>query len=127
MDFEAGKKYSRLEIQNQLGGSLDQYLPHKDGRVVCGCFKLRANPSAPRVLLVDAKPEIMHWAEVLCQQVEPIPLFIKGNGEGWRYVGMFAVRTWFDDVQHLWEQEELVGRRRLGRIIVMKPVTQTAQ
>jgi hypothetical protein len=40
--FEKGETYSRVEIQKALGGSLDDYLPHQDGRVVCGCFKLKA-------------------------------------------------------------------------------------
>jgi hypothetical protein len=117
--FEEGKTYSRVEIQRALGGSLDDYLPHQDDRVVCGCFKVSANPSAPRVILIDNKPDILHWADVLCEQQYPIPVFVK-KGKGWEYKGKYQVRSWYDDFSHIGEQEELTGRRNLGRIIVMR-------
>ncbi len=43
------KTYTREEIHEMLGGDMQSYLPHKDGKVVCGCFRLDTNPDAPNV------------------------------------------------------------------------------
>jgi hypothetical protein len=35
--FRKGQYYTRKEINGVLGGGVQDYLPHKDGAVVCSC------------------------------------------------------------------------------------------
>lgn len=44
MDFHLAQHYTRQEIQDSVGGNVEQYLPTKEGRVVCDTFRLDANP-----------------------------------------------------------------------------------
>lgn len=99
--FEKGKKYSRLEIQQKLGGSLDEFLPHENGRIVCGCFKLFSSPAAPRVILLDNKPELLEWARLLRKQSGSIPVFVKDRGNEWECKGHYRVKACYDDYGHL--------------------------
>ena len=45
-DFVFGQSYTRGAIRQALGGDLSSSLPHRDGRVVCGCFRPDLNPDA---------------------------------------------------------------------------------
>ena len=87
--FELGKSYSREEIHDALGGSLEDYLPRSMGRVVCACLTREANPDAPHVVLPGAGPNMMAAADQLSQQDDPFPVFIKKRAKEWVYVGMF--------------------------------------
>jgi len=60
--------YSRYQIHEALGGGVQEYLPHKDGAVVCGCFTKEASPDAPEVVLSPAGERIRRWAEVFASQ-----------------------------------------------------------
>jgi putative zinc finger/helix-turn-helix YgiT family protein len=89
--FTVGRRYSREEISDKLGGSRVAYLPFKDGRVVCGCFRPdpEYNPNAPEEILLDEGPVIQESAKLVSEQQEPIPVFLfKGNCE-WEYVGLY--------------------------------------
>ncbi len=72
-----GKLYTRNEIHDFLGGGIQGYLPHKNGRVVAGCFGLKDNLEAPDVVLVGSGPMTVRWAKVLCEQEYSIPIFLK--------------------------------------------------
>jgi len=45
--LKTGNQYSRRQIHDLLGGGIQSYLPHKNGQVVCGCFRKDLNPLAP--------------------------------------------------------------------------------
>ena len=79
MYFEYGNHYSRREIHERLGGSMQACFPHIDGQVVCACLRYDLNPEAPEVLLVGDGPDVREYGNVLCQQNAPIPIFIKDN------------------------------------------------
>ena len=57
-DFACGQTYTRGEIRQALGGDLSSSLPHRDGRVVWGCFRPDLNPDAPDVILSGRGPGI---------------------------------------------------------------------
>jgi hypothetical protein len=85
MNLIKGKSYSRKEISKTLGGSGQSYLPIKDGQITCGCFKKDLNPDAPEeVLIGDINRKS---AEIISEQEEPIPVFIKKDTDVWEYVG----------------------------------------
>ena len=69
-DFGFGQTYTRGEIRQALGGDLSSCLPHRDGRVVCGCFRPDLNPDAPDVILSGRGPTIERWARVFGDAVE---------------------------------------------------------
>ena len=51
--------YTRAVIHELLGGDLESYLPHINGQVVCGCFKVSANPNAPEEILVGGEENVV--------------------------------------------------------------------
>jgi hypothetical protein len=91
-DFGFGLTYTRGEIRQVLGGDLSSYLPHRDGRVVCGCFRPDLNPDAPDVILPGRGPKIERWAQVFVTQRHFIPCFVKADTDAWEYVGRFCMR-----------------------------------
>lgn len=97
--FQRGKVYSRINIQRALGGGLQDYLPHVDGKVVAGCFSKDLNPQAPTVILPGTGPEIERWARVFATQSTPVPVFIKQRSNEWYCMGAFrCVRMADDDI-----------------------------
>lgn len=52
MIFTLGLAYTRTEINAQLGGNLQTYLPVKAGVVVASCLRLDLNPGLNR----DSRP-----------------------------------------------------------------------
>src|SRR5207245_2801322 len=80
------------EIPQGLVGDLSSYLPHRDGRVVCGCFRPDLNPDAPDVILPGRGPKVERWARVFATQPDFIPCFVKADTNAWEYVGRFCVR-----------------------------------
>lgn len=90
--FVLGQTYTRREIAERLGGDWQSYLPHKNGRVVCGCFTPEMNPDAPDTVLVGDGPNVVESAQMLGAQVEPIPIFLKQQPNAWAYLGEYSAK-----------------------------------
>lgn len=90
-----GQCYTRQEISDKLGGSIQSYLPTVDERVVCGCFNRRENPEAPKEILfgnAGASPDINRCADLVFaqgQKGQEIPVFVKVSTNNWKYIGDF--------------------------------------
>lgn len=56
--LKEGEYYTRQEIHILLGGGIQDYLPHKDGKVLCGCLTKDLNPDVPDVVLIGHDTEI---------------------------------------------------------------------
>ena len=85
-----GQSYTRQEIHQEVGGgSLQSYLPTRDGRVLCACLRLDTNPGAPEVILPGTGPGIEGAADLLERQTGGIPVFMKRGRGVWEYVGDF--------------------------------------
>src|SRR5690242_17444713 len=91
MVFVEGRPYTRREIADAVGGSIQDYLPHHNGRVVCACLVPQLNPGAPDVILVGTGPEIVRWARVFADQRDFVPVFIKRATNAWEHVGRYRV------------------------------------
>jgi hypothetical protein len=121
--FEEGKCYTRQEIHEALGGGTDDYLPHINKQVVCGCFRLDSNPDAPTlgascgVVLVGDGPEIYRWGKVFSEQKNHIPIFIKEDTNRWCYVGNFRVRKWEEDEISIALHSEPADRTDVVRVL----------
>src|ERR1700683_376110 len=87
--FVVGRCYSRKEIAAKVGGGTQNYLPHRNKHVVCGCFRLDLNPKAPREILPANTDDKKRWAEQLYQQREAVPIFIKKRTDKWEYQGLW--------------------------------------
>lgn len=118
--FEEGKIYSRREIHDVLGGGIQDYLPHKDGEVVCGCFRLDSNPEAPQIVLVGDAPQVKRWAEVFSKQAHYVPIFIKAESNVWKCVGNFRVEKSVEDRTEIKNYEPKAGRD--GVVMILKLV-----
>jgi hypothetical protein len=85
--FERNRSYSRSEIHDALGGSVQAYLPTVGNVVVAGCFRRDTNPDAPAIVLPGNGPGIRKSAELFASAPEAVPVFIKHGVNDWRYVG----------------------------------------
>ena len=89
--FTVGQDYTRQAIHEQLGGSVQSYLPTVHGRVVCACLKKETNPEAPRVILVGKGPDIERAGAIFASQQGAVPVFLKRETNAWTFEGYFRV------------------------------------
>jgi len=90
MELDQGQHYTREQIRDAVGGGdLQSYLPHKGGRVLCGCFSLDLNKRAPVEIDVGDLPDVIKYAHALVDQGGVIPIFLKKGIHAWEYVGRF--------------------------------------
>ena len=109
--FRLGRSYTRRQINSVLGGSLQHYLPHVSGKVVCGCFVTRKNPDAPCVILPGRGPSIRRWAEAFAAQKTAVPVFLKERTNAWKYIGDYRVRERTTETSVVRAQEKRSGRK----------------
>lgn len=92
-NFVLGRQYTRNEISARVGGSIQSYLPVKNGKVTCGCFNKEINPEAPDEVLFgagDEMPQVESSAQLVFEQGqrgESIPIFVKRSSNNWEYIG----------------------------------------
>lgn len=123
MPFILGKTYTRDEIYDETGGGSKQaYLPNKGGQILCACLNRRENPSAPYKILAGRGPEIERSGIILCEQKEPIPVFVKQEVNAWEYVGMFTVDRWTNHRADIDQYNRMSGRTDITRIIFLREV-----
>ena len=112
--FEVGAYYTRRQIHEAVGGTLQGYLPHVGGRVVAGCFDAGLNPSVPYEVLVGDGPIIVKSARVLAAQEEAIPVFVKLDVNRWEYLGMFRSVGYSESPEDVDPRVEAAGRGALA-------------
>jgi hypothetical protein len=115
-----GHFYTREQIHDLLGGGVQDYLPHKNGRVVCGCFKKDTNPDAPNVVLPGDGPKIQKWAKVFREQNYPVPIFIKKDINKWEYVGDYQVKGWTDKSSDIFHYAKTSGRNDVTSVLFLE-------
>lgn len=122
MSFKEDECYSRREIHEKLGGGIQDYLPHINGRVVCGAFRTDTNPKAPEEILVGNGPNIMKYGKILCEQSGSIPVFIKKASNRWEYRGEYSADRWTEDNAVIAEKSEESGRNNITKVICLKKI-----
>lgn len=118
--FELGKSYTRREIHNVLGGSVQAFLPDKGGRVVCACLTRRLNPDVPNVILVGGGPDIYRRGRMLANQGGTIPVFLKNASDDWRYAGEFEVERASEIAADIAPWQSRAGRDDVRIVIHMR-------
>jgi hypothetical protein len=116
--FRKGEYYTRKEISQTLGGGVQDYLPHKDGAVVCACVTPEMNPHLPEVILVGQGEQIPRWARVFAGQKEHIPVFVKRSPSKWEYIGNYRVNSLSDDHAEIARHARFSGRDDI--VLVLK-------
>lgn len=109
-DFVVRHLYTRREITDSLGGGVQDYLPHRDGHVVCACLSHELNPDAPFVVLVGTGPEIVRWGKVFAEQREFVPVFVKRATNAWQYVGRYRTESSSTDSEEISRWGSVSGR-----------------
>jgi len=121
--FERHKSYKRTYISEQLGGGLQDYLPHVDGRVTYGAFSLDHNPQAPLIVLPGLGPEIERWTRVLAEQPEAIPVFVKKRSNEWVYMGVYRCTELSEDEAIIRPHAEKTGRTDISMVLTLARVS----
>jgi hypothetical protein len=121
-----GGHYTRRQIHEALGGGIQEYLPHKDGKVVCGCFTRETSPCAPQVVLSGPGPRIRYWAEVYARQGDAVPVFIKMATANWEYMGDYSVRAMITDPRSAEKIGRQQGRDGIRVVLVLRTQNEAA-
>jgi hypothetical protein len=119
-DFVRGTTYARVQIQREVGGGVQDYLPHSDGEVVAGCFSTDVNPDAPAVILSGTDVEIKKWARVFAEQQDPIPVFIKWRSNEWHCRGYFRCTRLADDEETIASHARKAGRDDVTMVLFLE-------
>jgi hypothetical protein len=123
MSFELNKTYTRQEIFDLVGGgSVHDYLPNKDNKILCACLSQQYDPRAAQVILVGQGPGVEHQARLFCCQPYAVPVFFKKVANLWEYVGNFKAARWTDDPEEISGFEEASGRANLTKVIFLEEV-----
>jgi hypothetical protein len=109
--FQKARNYTRDEIRAVLGGSAEDYLPTKGGRVMYGAFRPDFNPDAPTIILPGFGPRIERAAELFNEQGTAVPVFLKRAVNQWQYVGEFRVERLSRDPEEIKRQEKRTNRQ----------------
>ena len=119
-NFKKSEYYTRKDIHASVGGGVQDFLPHKDGVVVCACVTPEMNPHLPEVLLVGEGVQVPRWAKVFAGQEEYIPLFVKRSPSKWEYLGDFRAKSISDDAKEIARQGSYSGRDDIVLVLYLE-------
>lgn len=122
MAFIEDEPYSRRKIHDVIGGGIQDYLSHRDGRVVAACLRPDKNPGAPKHILVGPGKETRKWANVPCSQQGSIPVFVNQASKAWLYRGDFRVARTSEDRETLDRYRKDANRPEIVKVIHLERV-----
>ncbi len=125
MKLEQGQQYTRRQIHEALGGNIEKYLPHVDGKVVCGCFDPEKNPEAPLIVLPGNSQDRMRWAAVFAAQQHFVPCFLKRGMHAWEYIGDYRVNRRSEDKNEIALHSRRTGRPEISQVLHLEPLANT--
>lgn len=120
--FELRHLYSRRDIHERVGGSVQSFLPHIEGRVVAACVHTDTNPDAPDIILPGKGPGIQHAAELLVEQATPVPTFLYRNPAKWEYVGDYRLERCSRDPEEIARQVRRSDRPDVTMVLYMERI-----
>jgi hypothetical protein len=121
-DWKRGALYTRSEIHRELGGGTQEFLPHVDGEIVCGCFTPDLNPDAPNEILPGNGPGIVRWATRFYEQRSPVPVFLKRDTNQWEYVGNWIAERLITDRSEIAKRQQRTSRTDISMILRLAEV-----
>jgi hypothetical protein len=114
-----GGVYTRRNVHQILGGGVQEYLPHKNNRVVCATITPASNPDAPRIILPAKGPNIVKWARVFAAQREAVPVFLKRGADQWEYVGNYRVERSSEAAGDIAAEMAKTGRNDITMVLYL--------
>lgn len=121
-EFTEGKTYSREAISERLGGSRQSYLPQVNNEVVCACLRRDLNPDAPDVILVGIGEDRERKADLLSNQTDPIPVFVRERSSEWCYVGEYRFQSSTTDPEVIARHAQRAGLEgEVTRVVRLRP------
>ena len=117
--FIVGEAYTREDIHDEVGGSVQSFLPTVDGQVVCACLSKGMNPNAPNEILVGNKPRVIQTAEQFSKQSTPVPVFMKEASNKWVYQGDYSVKKITHRTEGI-EDFDLAGREDIQMVLELE-------
>lgn len=121
--FKKEESYTRAEISAELGGSVQTYLPTKNGEITCVCLGLSDNPDAPGVVLVGSRPRVFRNGQQLAERQAPVPVFLKHGPGDWRYAGLFKTTGATADPGTIRAHEEKAGRSGVRMVVYLEELS----
>jgi len=121
-DFVEGQCYTRQQIHDLLGGDMQSFLPHKDGRIVCACLTSDLNQDAPSKVLVGDGLKVKGSAEILASQKEAVPVFLKTEAKRWEFVGLWSCSGTSVDAGEIKVEQQRSGRADISMILKLSKV-----
>ena len=122
MPLQIGDLYTREQIGAEVGGGdVQSYLPHRDGRVLCGCFDPKVNARAPYEIDLGVGRDVIRYARRLLEQDDAVPVFLRREAFAWEYVGRFRAVQYTADPNDLFPAKAF---RRRDAIAVLYLTTE---
>jgi hypothetical protein len=118
--FIEGSCYTRKQISRRLGGGTQDFLPHSRKHVVCGCFKRKFNPNAPKEILPGKTDNKQRWAQQFYEQGEAVPIFVKQTRNHWEYVGLWRCLNLDSDIKRVKAANRRAGRTDVAMILTLE-------
>ena len=120
----AGGFYAWHQIESLVGHPPHGYLTEVEGRIVCGCFVLELNPDAPDIVLPGTRQDwIDKSAKFQIQSTEnppiTVPIFIKGEGLPWEYVGRYRVEAITRSQIEIKIHQQRTNRQDIGLVMFL--------
>lgn len=120
-----GRRYDRRRISEELGGSIQTYLPTRHGRIVAICLDPVKNPGAPREILVGTGPRIRQAGRDLVRQGGPLPVFLKRGAGLWEAMGDHEV-VGSSEAPELLEEKAALRPAGVTLVVWLAPVSEEA-
>ena len=126
--FHLGQDYTRRQISNRVGGSMQNALPTVNKVVVAACLHADAshNPDAPEVILCGNTERVAAAGEWLSVQPDPIPVFVFHARNQWEYRGWFRVKSSHSEGAELnkWVSRGSRPASAISRVIILERLPQ---
>jgi len=128
MKFEKGHTYDWNTILaglNAVAGPVF-YLLHQRGSqtIKAACLSVDVNPRAPYEIIPATGPQITIWAEILCKQADPIPVFVRELDDKYYYRGLFKVTGQSSDANEIRQRGKQANRTDIYKIIFLSEISE---
>lgn len=123
MSFIKGQTYEWKDILGGLEAVAGPvfYLLHERGTqtVKAACLSIDVNPRAPYEIIPAIGQFISPWADNLCSQTEPIPVFVRELDGKYYYRGIFNVTGQSSDANEIRLRGQQCNRTDIYKIIFL--------
>ncbi|MCL2895337.1 hypothetical protein [Brenneria tiliae] len=125
-NFSIHEQYTRTQIQKEVGGELQTYLPQRKGIILAGCFNKELNPDCPHEVQAGKGVRVTEKAKLLISQPDTVfPVFVKDrrNNRKYKFVGHFRCISGSNDPEIIKAAEQRSGRTgKLSYVLSLESV-----